>query len=188
MFFDLDVYVACALTNAPEESRQKVYRFQDALAKICRVLRFLGLTEHTGRETYNYDINGCVQKADLVVGVVDVGSSGLGWELCYQCVVKKGPAIALAHVDNLSVTRFLWDPDVADYKLLRYKDLCTDGVEAVAEKLKKIQEAKDRQLVQMDRVRSKQPSQLSLFEEPGLQLVGSGVALHLAATPAQAAA
>ena len=157
MFFDFNVYVACSLTNAPEEFRQMVYSFQDDLAKVCRVLRFLGLTNHSGRETYNYDIKTCVDMADLLVGIADFPSTGFGWELCHQCEVKGGPAIVLAY-NQANVTKFILDPDVPDYRLVRYGNLRKEGVEIVANKLRKMNEARCRQL--------------SLFADPPLRLVG----------------
>ncbi len=75
--------------------------------------------------------------------------------------MKGGPALVFAHPDA-SITKFILDPDVLDYRLVRCSDLRKEGIPIVAEKLRRMSEARCRQL--------------PLFAEPALRLVGSNAA------------
>lgn len=92
------LYVGCGLTHAPEEFKQEVLRFRNALEKDFDVLKFVGISPETpAAQVYEHDI-ACVQASDLLVGVCDENSTGLGWEMGYGVALGKR-ILAVAHHD-----------------------------------------------------------------------------------------
>lgn len=115
------LYVGCALTHATEEFKQSVQVLKDRLKEVCNVLEFIGLIDGTEQDVYNHDINVCVRGCDLFVGICDMASIGLGYELSVQIEDRKMPALAVAHT-NSKVTRLVLGIDKPHFEFQRYKD------------------------------------------------------------------
>lgn len=146
MFFDYDVYVACSLTHAPQEFRHAVEVFKSRLKSICNVLCFLGIGSNaSSHDIYRWDIHECVRKSHLVVAICDLPSTGLGYELGTQVEARRMPCLALAHKNSV-VTELILDTRQAGYEFRRYEELQSDGVELVANKLRRMHEADSAQL------------------------------------------
>jgi hypothetical protein len=140
-FFDYNVYVACSLTHAPQEFREKIEIFKQKLRSVCNVLCFLGIDGHPPHKIYDFDINKCVRKSDLVVAICDLPSIGLGVEMGTQIEARRMPCLALAH-EKSHVTCFVLDTRQPHYEFRRYRDLEKDAVEMVIETLGKMKKDK----------------------------------------------
>ncbi len=98
------IYVGCSLTQAPEEFRNSIEAFKDSLRdQGHEVFNFVGLQGGTEADVYNWDIQRCVRKCDVFVGVCDYPSIGLGWELAEAKNFGK-PVLMLAH-EQSQITR-----------------------------------------------------------------------------------
>lgn len=140
-FFDYNVYVACSLTHAPVKFREEIEFFKDKLRSFCNVLCFLGIDGHPPHKIYDFDINKCVKKSDLVVAICDLPSIGLGMEMGTQVEARRMPCLALAH-EKSHVTCFVLDTRQPGYDFRRYRDLKKDAIERVIEKLEKMSKDK----------------------------------------------
>ena len=135
--FDYNVYVACSLTHASQEFRDKVEYFKDQLSSICNVLHFGGLCDRPAHGIYKWDIHECVYKSDLIVAICDLPSTGLGYEIGTQVEARGALCLGLAHEKAL-VTDLILDTRQPHFEFRRYKDLLTDGLDMVVEKLEKM--------------------------------------------------
>ena len=138
--FDYNVYVACSLTHASQEFRDKVEIFKNELKSFCNVLSFVGLSDDSPHETYLWDINECVNKSDLVFAICDFPAIGLGYEIATQVETRRKPCIAVAH-DKSLVTKLILDTRQPHFEFKRYRDLHKDGLKMVVEKLKKMKKS-----------------------------------------------
>ncbi|MCF7819923.1 MAG: hypothetical protein K9M44_00425 [Candidatus Pacebacteria bacterium] len=136
--YDIKVYVACALTHAPESFKLEVEKFKEKLSKICHMLYFKGISDkNSPREVYLHDIRACVEEAGLVVAICDHASIGLGYEIAVQAEKKQGAVLAVASKDAL-VTKLILDPPLKDFSFRRYENLIEDVYAMVLKKLKQM--------------------------------------------------
>ena len=138
-FYDYHVYVACSLTHAPKEFWDKVESFKTKLREFCNVLCFLGVNGFPARDIYEWDINQCVRKSDLVVAIADLPSIGLGYEMATQMESRNMPCLIIAH-EKSRVSDLVIDTGCPGTEFKRYKELEKDGVELEKEKLEKMLE------------------------------------------------
>ncbi len=85
----MKIYLAHALTGAPEEFRQRMLALRQSLNQIpgVHVLEFNwipGVGPDRTKNTYVFDMDK-VNQADLVVGILDHPSIGLGMEIHERC-------------------------------------------------------------------------------------------------------
>ena len=118
------IYVGCGLTHAPEEFRNNVDRFKDALRESGHtVLDFLGLVAAAPGDVYRHDIKRNVATCDILVGICDEPSTGLGMEI--GTAIGLGKQVLLAAQEGSAITRIV--PDAAEEELnvhfARYTDL-----------------------------------------------------------------
>lgn len=100
------LYVGCSLTQAPEEFKDAVRDFKGSLRESgYDVMEFIGLEGGTEADVYNWDIGECVRKCDMLVGVCDYPSIGLGWELAEATKLGK-MVLAVVH-EEVRPTRLL---------------------------------------------------------------------------------
>jgi hypothetical protein len=133
------VYVGCALTDAPPAFQDNVEELKKKLSKICEVLKFKGLSDaNLPHDVYFHDIVKCVSLCDLLLGICDFPSTGLGWEMAVQAEVKHGPVLAVAHQDA-KVSKLILDPQLPGYKFYRYNNLCEDVYNLVEAKVGEMQ-------------------------------------------------
>ena len=100
------IYVGCSLTQAPERFKKEVAEYKEQLRSAGhQVLEFIGLEGGTESDVYRWDIEHCVRDCDLMVGVCDSPSIGLGWELGEATRLGKD-VLAIAH-EQSSVTRLV---------------------------------------------------------------------------------
>lgn len=96
------LYVATALTGADPDFVKDVMRFRNVLeqkyAKTYNILKFVGISPETSDAVvFEHDI-ACVEASDLVVGISDHKSTGLGWEMGWAA--RSGQMVlAVAHED-----------------------------------------------------------------------------------------
>ncbi|NBD74334.1 hypothetical protein GVX82_04835 [Patescibacteria group bacterium] len=77
----MQIYVGCALRNAPNAFKDEVEEMKDALeAGGHELLRFVGEDDTPSRDVFEHDI-ACVQACDVMLAVVTEPSLGLGMEL-----------------------------------------------------------------------------------------------------------
>ncbi len=101
------IYVGIALTNAPESFRTTFYdELKEGLEALngVKVLEFIGLKEGQPRDVHEYDRE-CLEGADLMIGICDHPSTGLGMEIVYRHNTRK-PLLLFAHKDA-TVTRMV---------------------------------------------------------------------------------
>lgn len=121
------LYVGCSLTQAPEEFKESVEGLKIVLRQRgYEVFDFVGLVNGTAEEVYRWDIGHCVKACDLLVGICDYPSIGLGWELATSVRLGK-QTLAVAHVDA-SVTRLIAGAAEVEpnFTFERYTDLAQD--------------------------------------------------------------
>lgn len=140
-FYDYNVYVACSLTHAPVKFREDIEDFKEKLRSSCNVLCFLGIDGHPPHIIYDFDINECVKKSDLVVAICDLPSIGLGMEIGTQIEARVMPCLAIAHEKSM-VTNMVIDTRQPGFEFRRYDNLLKDGIDLVIEKLDKMHKSK----------------------------------------------
>jgi len=102
----VQLYVGCALTDAPEAFKAQVEEFKHTLrAEGYEVFDFVGLVNGTAVDVYNWDIRHCVKNCKALIAICDFPSIGLGYEMNEAINLKK-PVLALAHTDS-KVTRLV---------------------------------------------------------------------------------
>jgi hypothetical protein len=102
----VQLYVGCALTDAPEEFKQGVENFKHGLrAEGYEVFDFVGLVNGTALDVYKWDIKHCVKNCQALIAICDYPSIGLGYEMNEAINLKK-PVLALAQNDS-KVTRLV---------------------------------------------------------------------------------
>lgn len=130
----LKVYVACALTHAPQEFRDQVVEFQNKLeAEGFEVLRFQGLLGSTPLGVYIYDLQQ-VLVSDLVVHLLEFPSDGGGME-AQTAHLFRVPSLMLARRSaqisrmNNGLCEFARSAGEVPYAWFeRCDDFLTDGV------------------------------------------------------------
>ncbi len=135
---DFKLYVGCGLTHASEKFKKEVQELKDELSKVCPVLDFLGVVNGTPHDVYVHDIINCVGSCDLMAGICDEPSTGLGWEMATQVLVRKKPLLAFGHEDT-KITRLVLDPQLPGYEFIRYKNFF-QVYDKIVEKVKEISE------------------------------------------------
>ncbi len=119
------LYVAHRLTNAPLDFLMVLKALKTLLEKDYEILHFLGVNQGTAGDVYERDIIECVASADLVVGICDQESNGLGYEVGARVERYQKPMLTLAHNDT-KLTRLLIgsaDRNPHCHFLRRYDDL-----------------------------------------------------------------
>jgi len=99
------LYVGCGLTGAPQHFTEEVESLKRSLANDFEVFDFIGLEKGTSADVYNWDIGHCVADCDVLVGICDYPSLGLGWEMS-KAVGMGTPTLAVAHTTS-RVTRLV---------------------------------------------------------------------------------
>jgi hypothetical protein len=100
------IYVGCSLTQAPEQFRDEVAGYKESLRDAgYEVFDFIGLENGTAADVYRWDIEHCVSDCDILVGVCDYPSLGLGWELNEATRLGK-EVLAIAHKQS-SISRLI---------------------------------------------------------------------------------
>ena len=118
----IQIYVGCALTNAPQTFRDFVAMFKRTLSEHLdvHVLEFLGLTGGTSTDVYHMDI-GNVDKCDVFIAIVDEPSLGLGMEI--MRAIMQGKQILCLHHKDTTITRLLLGAgELALCTVLQYHD------------------------------------------------------------------
>ncbi len=134
---EFSLYVGCGLTQAPEDFKQEVEAFKDALREDYIVFDFIGLVEGTAEDVYRWDIEHCTAKSDLFVAVCDYPSIGLGYELSARVRDFKKPALAVAAEASL-ITRVVLGVPHPNYTFRRYGSLLVDVPIMIEEELTKL--------------------------------------------------
>lgn len=136
------LYVGCSLTMAPEAFKAEVEAFKDALrAEGYEVFDFVGLVNGTPEDVYRWDIGHCVEDCDVLIGICDEPSIGLGWEMGEAVRLGK-PVLAVAHLDSKVTRLVLGAADVEpNLRFERYENLnqilpLVDEVLAAADRVK----------------------------------------------------
>lgn len=118
------IYVGCSLTQAPERFRDEIEQYKESLRGAGHeVLDFIGLENGTAEDVYRWDIERCVRTCDVLVGVCDYPSIGLGWELNEATGLGK-EVLAVAH-EQSQITRLVLGAAVVESNVhfARYTDL-----------------------------------------------------------------
>lgn len=94
----IKIYVGCALKHAPEDFKEKVQGLIRELEKNPRyeILKFLGKGDPS--DIFRRDILECVANADVLLAIVDLPSTGLGFEMGVLWSSGR-PLLAVAHND-----------------------------------------------------------------------------------------
>jgi nucleoside 2-deoxyribosyltransferase len=127
----LRVYVGCSLNNATKEYRDDVTAFKHLLQSTyeCEVLEFVGTQVGTDKEVYAWDIGQCIANCDIFIAILDLPSTGLGWELAVA-TARDIPVIGLAHQDA-AISRLVTGATyhLPSFKIFRYQNLHIDALE-----------------------------------------------------------
>ena len=108
------LYVGCALTGAPNEFLDVVTELKMNIGGHFKVVEFVGLNPNaSAQEVYETDIE-CAESADVMLGICDYNSTGLGMEIQKRIEHKK-PTI-IAHRNGQKVSRMVLGPaETYDY-------------------------------------------------------------------------
>lgn len=98
------LYVACGLTGAPKDFKERVEELKRELRGQYDILDFIGLGPSTPADVYRHDI-ACVRNCDGLVAICDLPSTGMGMEISHAIGLGK-PVLALASKEA-SVTRMV---------------------------------------------------------------------------------
>jgi hypothetical protein len=124
---NIQLYVGCALTDAPESFKKGVENFKHALrAEGYEVFDFVGLVNGTATDVYNWDIRHCVKNCQALIAICDFPSIGLGYEMNEAINLKK-PVLAVAHQDS-KVTRLVYGAAEVEPNLRFEKYASLDGI------------------------------------------------------------
>jgi hypothetical protein len=121
----MKIYVGCALTHASDEFCFQVEKLKRIIARQHEVLEFLGTTAGTPTDVYRQDIRENASNCELFLGICDLPSIGLGYELSYAIEKRGIPVLAVAH-RNAHITRLILGIDKPSYTFGRYEDICRD--------------------------------------------------------------
>jgi len=118
------IYVGCAINNLTPEQKAVFFKEVNAvkaeLNKDFEVLEFIGDAAAPAEKIYDWDINGCVYKADFMLAICDHPSLGLGYEMG-TAIEKCGiPVLAVAHATS-SVSRLIIGISGKDFSFRRYE-------------------------------------------------------------------
>jgi len=99
------LYVGCALRGAPKEFVELVVALKHDLETDFSVLHFVGMSpDAAARTVYETDIT-MAAKADLMLAIADVPSTGLGMELAKRA--ELGRQKVVAHARGADVSRMV---------------------------------------------------------------------------------
>ena len=115
----MKIYLASALTRAPEDYKLGVQQLRDKLKTQHEVLDYFGLGPGTPNEVYLHDKK-CIDQSDVVVAEVSQQSLGVGYEIGYALSTNK-KVIALA-TDETVVGRMIKGITDPNYIFLTYKN------------------------------------------------------------------
>lgn len=117
----IKIYVGCAILHASDEFKESVYKLKDSLREDYEILDFLG--EGTDpHDVYHNDIKKCVASCDLLLGICDYASLGLGYELASAVEAYNKPVLAVAH-RNANVSHLIQGIDSPLFSFERYNNL-----------------------------------------------------------------
>jgi len=127
------IYVGCALTHASDKFKEDALHFRDTLDDSYDVLKFVGISPETSpAKVFDHDIS-CVEASDLVVGVCDEVSTGLGMEIGYGLALGKR-ILLVGHRDR-TITKMVTgageSKKAPSVQFERYTDLVEDIVPVV---------------------------------------------------------
>lgn len=92
------LYIACSLTQAPKDFKQKIARLKELLrGQGYSVLDFNSLEEDTPADAYRMDLQ-YTRECDLLVAVCDHPAIGLGMETMKR-IMQGTPLLLAAHAD-----------------------------------------------------------------------------------------
>ena len=94
------IYLGCALNNSTTELQALVQEVRGHLTTHYELLAFKGLGGGTAEEIVEYDL-GQVRKADCMVALCDVASTGLGIEIG-TCNALGKPVLLCAQDESVS--------------------------------------------------------------------------------------
>ncbi len=114
------IYVGCSLTHASEEFKQSIEKLKNDLRKNYTVFDFLGLTDGTEKDAYEYNIEN-VKKCDLFLAECSYPSTGLGIELGVGLSLDK-QIIAVA-VGDAKVSRLVQGVTHPKFTFRRYDNI-----------------------------------------------------------------
>jgi hypothetical protein len=128
------IYVGCALTNAPEEFKQKVEDLKNKLRQSGHeVFDFIGTVKGTPKDVYNWDIKKCVAECDLFIAILEYQSIGLGYELAAAVEKYQKPVLALIQEDQI-ITRLALGIEHPLYTFRKYQTL-DQAISLIEEKI-----------------------------------------------------
>ena len=134
----LKVYVACALTHAPESFIEQVKLFKAALVGLgdVEILEFQGKQVGTALGVYTYDLRQ-VLRCDLLVHLLEYPSDGGGMEI-QTAQLFRIPTLALARestiVSWMNIGMCQFAPSIGETPYARFErchHFLLDGVQAV---------------------------------------------------------
>lgn len=125
------IYVACALTHAPEEFREGIEQLKGWLRKDHDILDFMGVKNGTPEEIFTHDL-GCVRRCDLVVADCTHPSIGLGMEL--GVAIERDKPILVVAKNGAKVSNIVFGITHPKFSLKQYQD-SSEVVEFVKEKI-----------------------------------------------------
>lgn len=115
------LYVGCALRGAPAEFVASVTALKQELEAHFEVLHFIGISPTaTAREIYETDID-CASRADLMLALCDIPSTGLGMEIGKR--TEMGKPTVLAYQKDRDISRMVLGlaEAVAGFSVLPYE-------------------------------------------------------------------
>ncbi len=113
-----------ALTNAPDAFVNEFYPELCAALEATgniEIVKFLGLKEGEPLSVHKYDTK-CVANADLMIGICDHPSTGLGMEIVHRHNLEK-PLLLFAHKDCTVTRMVIGFAQNEDLPCIKYKNI-----------------------------------------------------------------
>jgi 2'-deoxynucleoside 5'-phosphate N-hydrolase len=129
----MKIYVAAALTHAPEEFKQRIEDLKKLLRRRHEVLEFMGLIKGTAQDVYRHDID-CVKNCDVLLADCSYPALGLGFEIATALQLNK-TVLAISYVDA-KVTRLILGIDHPNFRFVKY-DTIDEISDQVQDRVKK---------------------------------------------------
>jgi len=97
----MKIYLGCSLYNASPEYLTQIDSIKDSIRSQYELIEFLGIgAEHTCEQVVEYDLS-CVRKCDVMLGICDAPSTGMGIEIGLANSLQK-PILLVAKNEDVS--------------------------------------------------------------------------------------
>ena len=96
----MKIYLGCSLYNASPVYLERIETIKSTLRNRYELIEFLGLGDNSPERVVEYDL-GCVRQCDVMLGICDAPSTGMGIEIGLMNSLGK-PILLMANTQDVS--------------------------------------------------------------------------------------